>query len=186
MELNKFIKYYDLINPKLVSKLIKFINTVEYKEALTLGGLTKNIRNVEEYTLNPNDKKSLTNVKWFNTLKFYIKQAVDLYKEDSYKLINEKPDPRSIEVINILKYKENYFYKKHVDHHHDVPRTLSVIIFLNNDYKGGDLFFYFGEEKLKIKPNVGRILIWPSNFQYPHQVEPVSEGTRYVVVSWLL
>lgn len=186
MELNKFIKYYDLINPKSVSKLIKFLNTVEYKEAHTLSGLNKNVRNVEEYTLNFNDKKSLTNVKWFNTLKFYITQAVELYREDSYKLINEKPDPRSIEIINILKYKENYFYKKHVDHHANVPRTLSVIIFLNNDYKGGELSFVFGKENLKIKPSVGRILIWPSSFQYPHQVEPVSEGTRYVAVSWLL
>ena len=67
MELNKFIKYYDLINPKSVSKLIKFINTVEYKEAITVSGLAKDIRNVEEYNLNPNNKKSLTNVKWYNT-----------------------------------------------------------------------------------------------------------------------
>ena len=31
----------------------------------------------------------------------------------------------------------------------------------------------------------GDILIFPSNFMYPHKVEPVIEGTRYSYISWL-
>jgi len=31
-----------------------------------------------------------------------------------------------------------------------------------------------------------RMLIWPSNFMYPHLVKPVTKGIRYSVVSWAL
>ena len=31
----------------------------------------------------------------------------------------------------------------------------------------------------------GAVLIFPSNFMYPHKVEPVTKGTRYSYVSWV-
>jgi len=76
----------------------------------------------------------------------------------------------------------------HTDHHASIPRTISVIIFLNNDYEGGELNFYnsFTNEIFKtVKPSPGRCIMWPSNFMYPHSVSPVTKGTRYAIVSWL-
>ena len=37
---------------------------------------------------------------------------------------------------------------------------------------------------METKP--GHVVIWPSNFMYPHAVEPVKKGIRYSVVSWAL
>ena len=34
------------------------------------------------------------------------------------------------------------------------------------------------------KPN--SLVIWPSNFIYPHRFTPVESGTRYSVVAWLM
>ena len=31
----------------------------------------------------------------------------------------------------------------------------------------------------------GDILIFPSNFMYPHRVEPVKKGIRFSFVSWV-
>ncbi len=31
----------------------------------------------------------------------------------------------------------------------------------------------------------GDMIIFPSNFLYPHQVMPVTKGERYSIVSWL-
>tara|TARA_R100000697_G_scaffold121409_1_gene148439 strand:- start:2922 stop:3107 length:186 start_codon:yes stop_codon:yes gene_type:complete len=59
---------------------------------------------------------------------------------------------------------------------------------LNNDYEGGEICFRYpdttGEWLIDKKP--GRIIVWPSNFLYPHRVKPVTKGTRYSVVSWAL
>ena len=31
----------------------------------------------------------------------------------------------------------------------------------------------------------GELLIFPSNFMFPHKVEPVTKGTRYSYISWV-
>jgi predicted 2-oxoglutarate/Fe(II)-dependent dioxygenase YbiX len=89
-----------------------------------------------------------------------------------------------------LKYGEGGHYVPHVDHGHDVPRTLSIIYFLNNDYEGGDLRFHNPDKNSEVYKTVtsapGRVIIWPSNFLYPHSVTPVTKGKRFVLVSWLL
>ena len=36
----------------------------------------------------------------------------------------------------------------------------------------------------KLKPEPNSLIMWPSNFLYPHGVEPVSEGTRWSIVAW--
>jgi hypothetical protein len=59
---------------------------------------------------------------------------------------------------------------------------LSVIGFLNDDYEGGELILC---EDKKIDKKKGNLLIFPSSFMYPHQVTPLTKGTRYSYVSWV-
>jgi len=90
--------------------------------------------------------------------------------------------------IEILKYENKGFYTWHVDHFSKFPRTMSCILLLNNDYEGGNLCFRnpdgSGEWEVEVKPN--RMIIWPSNFLYPHTVKPVTKGKRYSIVAWAL
>ena len=37
----------------------------------------------------------------------------------------------------------------------------------------------------KIDFEKGDILIFPSNFLYPHKVKPILEGTRYSFITWV-
>ena len=59
---------------------------------------------------------------------------------------------------------------------------LSIIIMLNDDYDGGE----FVVADKEIKPKKGSSIIFPSNFMYPHEAKPVTKGTRYSVVAWLM
>ena len=61
-----------------------------------------------------------------------------------------------------------------------------MYFFLNDDYEGGKLLFKFPGEILEYKINKQKnsVLVWPSNFLYPHSVTPVTKGERYSVVSW--
>ena len=60
--------------------------------------------------------------------------------------------------------------------------VLSIIGILNDDYEGGELIM-FEDEKIDTKK--GDLLIFPSNFLYPHEIAPVTEGVRYSYVSWV-
>ena len=60
--------------------------------------------------------------------------------------------------------------------------VLSVLGLLNDDFKGGE-FVLFDNEIIPFEQ--GDLLIFPSNFMYPHKVEPVTKGTRYSFISWV-
>jgi predicted 2-oxoglutarate/Fe(II)-dependent dioxygenase YbiX len=60
--------------------------------------------------------------------------------------------------------------------------VLSILGALNDDYEGGELVFWESE---KINLKAGEVMIFPSNFMYPHRVDEVKSGTRYSFVSWV-
>ena len=67
-----------------------------------------------------------------------------------------------------------------------MPRQLSFVFFLNDDFEGGEFEFVFTDKnikKIKFKPNSS--LIFPSNFMFRHKVYPVTKGTRYTIVGWM-
>lgn len=91
--------------------------------------------------------------------------------------------------IRFNRYSKNTKMAEHCDHIHDmfdgerkgIP-VLSVLGILNDTYKGGE-FIMFQDEEIKFK--TGDLLIFPSNFLYPHRVEPVTKGVRYSFISWV-
>ena len=86
----------------------------------------------------------------------------------------------------LLRYQEGGFFKEHVDVTRDHPvlghRRLSVVLFCNDDYEGGNLVF--PRQGVTIEPETGLMVMFPSGFTHPHEVEPVASGTRYTIVSW--
>ena len=87
------------------------------------------------------------------------------------------------EGYNLLKYRGGEEYKAHYDGGTAMARAVSALVYLNNDYKGGELeFTHFG---VKIKPQPGMLILFPSNFAYTHVAHPVIEGTKYALVTWI-
>ena len=64
---------------------------------------------------------------------------------------------------------------------------MNIVSNLNNNYKGGDLVFADQDcnEIKRYNLQKGSIVFFPSNFMYPHTIEPITEGSRYSVVAWL-
>lgn len=84
----------------------------------------------------------------------------------------------------ILRYKEGQFYRQHTDSFKSRPREVSCSFALNDNYEGGEWGFFDRELKYKIKK--GSCIMFPSNFMYPHEIMPVTSGTRYSVITWFL
>jgi hypothetical protein len=87
------------------------------------------------------------------------------------------------EDYNILRYKTGQEYKPHADGTTSTGRSVSAICYWNNDYEGGELeFVNFG---VKIKPEPGMLILFPSNYAYTHVAHPVTNGTKYAIVTWI-
>lgn len=61
-------------------------------------------------------------------------------------------------------------------------RMISVVLYLNEDFKGGEIEFPF--QNLTVTPKKGLALIFPSNFCYAHIAKPVIDGTKFSIVTW--
>ena len=94
---------------------------------------------------------------------------------------------RHISQVRFNRYKIGTKMRSHHDHIQSlfdgklkgIP-IISIVGLLNDNYEGGA--FMCREKEIKLIR--GDILLFPSNFMYPHQVKEITKGLRYSFVSW--
>jgi 2OG-Fe(II) oxygenase superfamily len=75
--------------------------------------------------------------------------------------------------------------KSHTDQHTDPSIRYAAILYINDDYNDGTLFFK-NKENSDLRPKPGTLLIFPGNEDYEHGVRFVGEGPiRYVTVGFM-
>ena len=103
----------------------------------------------------------------------------------------------SSEVPQVLSYGVGGHYKPHIDGESiwvtpkgehiwkkSTDRDISMVFYLNDDFEGGD--FIFPEHHIRVRPEPGMMVCFPSSHYYMHGVEPVTRGKRYSIVCWAL
>jgi hypothetical protein len=86
------------------------------------------------------------------------------------------------ESFNFVKYEgKGQEFKIHADHGPHYNTTVSIVVYLNDNYEGGELFFPRLDE-LTYSPKAGDIAIFPSNYIYEHASLPMKDGTKYCIV----
>ena len=92
--------------------------------------------------------------------------------------------------IKFNKYDVGDYLSPHYDHIRDffegqfrgIPVT-SVVGVLNDDFEGGE-FRFWKEHTVNIKK--GSVLVFPALYLFPHEVTPVTKGTRYSWIQWIV
>jgi hypothetical protein len=75
--------------------------------------------------------------------------------------------------------------KSHTDQHTDPSIKYAAILYINDDYQDGTLFFV-NKENSNIRPKPGSLLIFPGNEEFQHGVRHVGQGPiRYVIVGFI-
>jgi len=173
----------NIIPDELCAEIIAEYSSAEnWEAATTSGGLNLSVRNVDSIgisqagilTENVEGRKKL-DLKVFDGVSIAIKKYADMFphchiaKDSGY---------------DLLRYNAGQFYTEHTDSSVENPRAVSCSIALNDDFDGGE-FGFFGREVV-IKAPKGGAVLFPSNFMYPHEILPVTKGTRYSVITWLI
>jgi predicted 2-oxoglutarate/Fe(II)-dependent dioxygenase YbiX len=124
-------------------------------------------------------------------------KIVDLFRSIVKEIINPfyGIEVYQSEIPQLLSYEVGGHYLPHVDSESPwiapngemiwkklVDRDLSIVLYLNDDFEGGD--FIFPDLKIRVKPEPGMLVCFPSNHYYKHGVEPVTRGKRYSIVCW--
>ena len=125
-------------------------------------------------------------------INFYNSNLDRVYEyEDSYPIILQSNELHLIQ--NIIKdFNINYKLDKVeiikrendsiMNDHIDYGDKLSFILYLNDDYDGGETLI---ENKTIIEPKTGRILLF-TNGNTMHRVNKVLNGTRFVMIGWFV
>ena len=119
----------------------------------------------------------------------YLVEALNKYQE-KHSVPGQKtqgPWLSKFSPIRFNRYPVGTMMREHYDHIHSIfdgqmkgVPLVSIVANLNEDYEGSE--FYCRGEKIELK--TGDILLFPSNFMYPHEVRETTKGTRYSFVSW--
>lgn len=87
------------------------------------------------------------------------------------------------QTLNFVRYLSptGYF----APHHDDDPttvRTITAILYLNDDYEGGNLVFS-RLDNLVVKPETGDLIVFPASYLYEHESTLLTRGVKYCVIA---
>ena len=86
--------------------------------------------------------------------------------------------------LSLLKYESYDKYEFHIDDGPGKNRVISCLIYLNpSEYEGGGTTFkHFN---YTINPSSPCLVLFPSNYPYLHAADPVSNGKKYIIATWM-
>ncbi len=117
---------------------------------------------------------------------FMTEVMTDGWKEYSKTLPTPQGQPMSFSDYSVrVYYKGQGKFLEHVDQSAgpNVIRTFGIILYLNTVEEGGETDFM--DYKLKIKPEAGKLVIFPCNYLFRHEgTVPLSED-KYIITSFL-
>lgn len=183
--LQDYVKVYkDFVDPAFCKKLVSQMDSINWKQH-TFYDSVQNVYVSYDHELaisneHVDGKNELMDLIW-NALKKYVVEDMQSVHEWYNGWAGHSE-------VRFNRYDPTTKMKIHCDHIHSlfdgerkgVP-VLTVLGALNNDYTGGELVMWDDEV---IELPAGAVMVFPSNFLYPHEVRPVKTGIRYSFVSW--
>ena len=181
--LGKWIGYYENVLPdELCDDIISY--TIESKK------LSPSTYSTHDSTSPKSSQRVFMDDVWFRS------GADKYYEEMKEHTLNVLSNYQKIHKVvckrytdfRINRYSSGGFMSEHIDNiHHSHGQQygyphLSALLFLNEDYKGGEFMVADNE----YKTSKGSAIIFPSNFMFPHKVNKIEYGTRWSVISWLM
>lgn len=181
--MNDYIKIYEnSISPELCELIINiFENSRNKHDGVTQLGIDKNVKNTTDlyfYSIE-NDKDNIENIlstEIYKKLENYLKNTFNVFKN---KILVDHG-------FQIQKYQKNQGkYIMHEDSNIkwdlQMERVITFIWYLNDVDCGGETVFF---DSIKIKPETGKLLLFPSCWCFPHQgLIPISND-KYIITGW--
>ena len=60
--------------------------------------------------------------------------------------------------------------------------VINYMLYLNDIDEGGETEFLYQGKKLK--PEQGKVVIFPCGFTFPHRGNPIYKGEKYIITGW--
>lgn len=185
--------------PKNIKVVNNFISNAECNSFIRFAEKQK-----REWLTVVDDKKSTATKRVFKRHENRVTQHVDISKKrplatewfkracETHLVDLAGVNAQWFEEPQLLRYGPGGKYGMHSDSDHYcreakqfyrfIDRDFSMLIYLNDDYEGGGL--YFKGLNYHYQPQQGDLVIFPSNHVFSHESLPIDQGRKYALVSW--
>jgi hypothetical protein len=187
---NYIVEFKNSIPDLLCEEIIEIFEEHDTKrKGATIGGIKPEVLDSLDICID-NEENDLWKKKLFSFIQKELINKLNQYEKiiNKYKYNNGfNIEKMFIRNVTIRKYEKNKGkYKYHKDELHFLKnksrRIISFIWYLNNINEGGETIF---ENNYKIKPEIGKLLLFPSSWTYPHTGSiPISDD-KYIIVGWI-
>jgi len=166
--------YENILSKELCQDIIDNSKNLDFYEAVTLRESARHMRKCYWRDLDKKFEKNIYNA---------VAEILQKYKKD-HEMFSTGLSTEDTGYEHLIYFGEKSGqYKEHVDHMDSEPRVLSCSFILNDNFKGGEFAFFKGQ--YKISPKTGSVVVFPSNFCFPHAITPVSNGDRHAIITWI-
>lgn len=132
-----------------------------------------------------NDLNLLSNDENLNKRMLYIINAIKeplLLCSINYLKARKMGSPTKIKNFAINKYFPGEGMGPHLDSYGPLDKKrFTILIYLNDDYVGGEI--EFTNHNIKIKPEEGSVIIFPTYSPYMHKSYSIESGNKYFVIA---
>lgn len=184
-ELKEYIKIYENIVPNnLCDEILNEYEMDDWDDAVVGNDFTvnKKARNCKIIPISLQNVISKNYQKRKNLDDLLFKCAENAIKQYNQDFKNLKISADS--GYDLLKYEIGGYYCQHTDSFEKQQRSISCSFCLNDDYEGGEFAFF--DRNCIFKPKKGSVIMFPSNFMFPHEIMPIKSGVRYSIITWFV
>lgn len=164
----------------------------------TMGGVNKKVKDTIDVMINSEDSKwkkieNLLNKELQNNVKKYITEINNTVKNyNTESTTNEtvfKIFEKNLTIekqFMIQKYKSGsgkyvFHHDANIDWEQKKYRVITFLWYLKDVLEGGETEFC----GFKIKPEAGKLLLFPATWCYPHCGKKPISGDKYIITGWL-
>ena len=181
-----FIGSWNIENNNLCNELIKYFeeNVLLQKQGETAGGKNILFKKRTDISIMPKDLENLK-LKFF---KNYISELYNCFKDynDQWPFLKNVIKNFDIGVFHMGKYLPgDHFSRMHTERGNLATshRVFAWMTYLNDVEDGGETnFSHYG---IRIKPEIGKTLIWPAEWTHAHAGEVLNSGVKYIITGWM-
>ena len=182
-----FIGSWNIENDKLCNEIIKFFEDHKSMQrvGITALGYDPKHKKTTDMTITPSNLKD-QKFSLFNSYFSLLKDCFLDYRNQYPFLKHEFFNRTHIGNFNVQKYNPG----DHFSHLHServsldsLHRLFAWMTYLNNVDDGGTTNFEYYD--IKVKPEIGKTLIWPSEWTHAHTGSILKSGTKYIITCWI-
>jgi hypothetical protein len=181
-----FVGAWNIKNDNLCKEIIRFFdeNKKLQKNGATASGTNYTNKKTTDISINPNDLKN-DKYKCFNS---YIDELYKCFIDYQLQWPFLKKMVKNVDIgsFNVQKYsKGDHFSQIHTERA-DLKtsnRLFAWMTYLDSVEDGGTTnFLHYG---IKIKPEIGKTLIWPAEWTHAHSGEILNSGEKHIITGWM-